>query len=120
MSFAIRSPARLYRLHESLSRRLRARSFLLLATFAVAVAVVTALLHVSVRLQVLRIGYSLSEEIRVHHDMVAQNQRLRLELAMRKDPAMLERVARERLHMAPPEPSAIRVVKGRPHRERAP
>ena len=103
-------PPRLRRLQRALSQRLRRRGFSQLATVAVAVAVLTALLHVSVRLQVLRIGYALSEETRAHHDLTQQNQRLRLELATRKDPSQVERLARERLRMAPPDPAAIRVL----------
>jgi cell division protein FtsL len=109
------SPARLLRLRRVLSQRLRARSFLFLATVAVALAVGTALLHVSVRLQVLRIGYALSEETRVHHELTQQNNRLRLELATRKDPAQIERVARDCLHMTPPDPGTIRVIQGHGH-----
>ncbi len=104
------SPPRLLRWHRQIQRRLRARGFLYIATLAVALAVGTALLHVSIRLRVLRIGYALSEETRLHHELLEQNQRLRLELATRKDPAMVERVAREHLHMAVPAPAAIRVV----------
>lgn len=103
-------PPRLRRLQRALSQRLRRRGFSQLATVAIAVAVLTALLHVSVRLQVLRIGYALSEETRVHHELVQQNQRLRLELATRKDPVLVERIARERLRMTPPDPEAIRVI----------
>ncbi|MCS6913414.1 MAG: cell division protein FtsL [Myxococcales bacterium] len=101
---------RLQRLHRALLRRLRQRSFIHAATLAVVLGVATALLHVSIRLQVLRIGYALSEETRVHHELVQQNQRLRLELATRKDPALVERIARERLRMSPPDPAAIRVL----------
>lgn len=101
---------RLQRLHRALLRRLRQRSFTHAATLAVLLGVATALLHVSIRLQVLRIGYALSEETRVHHELVQQNQRLRLELATRKDPVLVERIARERLRMTPPDPEAIRVI----------
>ena len=44
--------------------------------------------------------------------LVAQHQHTIADmLATRKDPATIERFARERLHMAPPQPSAIRIVK---------
>lgn len=106
----IRSPARLLRLHQAMMRRMRTQSFLWLATLSVAAAVGAALLHVSVRMQVIRIGYQLSHETRLHHELVQQNQRLRLELATRKDPSQIERLARERLHMTSPDPGAIRVI----------
>jgi cell division protein FtsL len=84
--------------------------------FAVALAltlaalVVVALLHVWTRLEIVRIGYALSEQTRLHQALREHEQRLRLELASRKDPAAIERAARERLHMTPPDPTAIRVV----------
>ena len=84
--------------------------------FAIAVAltltslVVVALLHVWTRLEIVRIGYALSEETKLHQALREHEQRLRLELASRKDPAAIERAAREQLHMAPPDPSAIRVI----------
>jgi cell division protein FtsL len=81
--------------------------------------VTVALLHVWTRLEIVRIGYALSEETKVHQALREHEQRLRLELATRKDPAAIERAARERLHMAPPEPTAIRVV-SRPTQPAAP
>jgi cell division protein FtsL len=107
-------PPRLRRLQRAIAHRLRQRSFSQLATLAVVLAVGTALLHVSIRMQVLRVGYALSEETKAHHDLVQQNQRLRLELATRKDPALVERLARERLRMSPPDPAAIRVIERAP------
>ncbi len=87
--------------------------------FAIALAltltslVIVALLHVWTRLEIVRIGYALSEETRLHQALREHEQRLRLELATRKDPAAIERVAREQLHMAPPDPSAIRLISQR-------
>ena len=72
--------------------------------------VIVALLHVWTRLEIVRIGYALSEETKLHQTLREHEQRLRLELASRKDPAAIERIAREQLHMAPPEPSSIRIV----------
>jgi cell division protein FtsL len=99
-------------------RRLRARGFQATASLAIAIGVCMALLHVSVRLRVIRVGYALSQETQIRHDLMEQNQRLRLELAARKDPGTIERLARERLKMVPPDPGAIRVVRtgkdGRP------
>ena len=44
----------------------------------------------------------LSEQTKIHRALREHEQRLRLELATQKDPAAIERVAREQLHMAPP------------------
>lgn len=78
--------------------------------------VIVALLHVWTRLEIVRIGYALSEQTKIHQALREHEQRLRLELATRKDPAAIERAARERLHMVPPDSTAIRVV----HRVSAP
>ncbi len=82
---------------------------------AIVVLVGAALLHVWTRLEVIRIGYALSEQTKIHRALREHEQRLRLELATQKDPAAIERVAREQLHMAPPDPSSIRVISGVRH-----
>lgn len=89
----------------------RTRSYGVIVTLTLLSLVVVALLHVWTRLEVIRIGYELSQQSRLHQALVQHNQRLRLELATRKDPATVERIARERLQMVPPDPSAIRVLR---------
>lgn len=103
--------ARLNRLQRAVLRRLRARGFSVAATLAIAIGVVMALLHVSVRLRVIRVGYALSQQTQLRHNLTEQNQRLRLELAARKDPATIERLAKEHLKMVPPDPGAIRLLR---------
>ena len=90
--------------------RLRKRSATFLVSVGVVSAVAAALLHVYVRLQVIHVGYDLARENKARHELTEHNQKLRLELEMRKDPAVIERRAREELHMAPPDPSSIRVI----------
>lgn len=82
---------------------------------AIVVLVGAALLHVWTRLEVIRIGYALSEQTKIHRALREHEQRLRLELATQKDPAAIERVAREQLHMAPPDPSSIRIISAPRH-----
>lgn len=74
------------------------------------VATLAALAHVWVRLQVIAVGYDLSRETKLRHDLAEMNQRLSLELRTRTDLALVERAARETLHMTPPDPRTIRVV----------
>lgn len=69
-----------------------------------------ALLHVWVHLQVITVGYELSRENRWRHDLSELNQRLQLELRTRTDLLAIEKAARERLKMVPPEARAIRVL----------
>src|SRR5438105_4942654 len=77
----------------------------------IALMSVAALVHVYVHLQLIEMGYELSRESRLGHDLGEQNQKLRLELAVRNDPATVERRAREELHMEPPDPRLIRVLR---------
>jgi cell division protein FtsL len=84
----------------------------LAVALAVGVITVAALLHVWVHLQVIAVGYDLSRELRARHDLTELNQRLSLEKRTRMDLAVVERAARAQLHMAPPDPRAIRVVRG--------
>ena len=76
----------------------------------VAACVAAALVQVYVHLQVIHVGYDLSKESKIHHELGEQNQKLRLELAVRKDPAVIERRAREELGMTPPDPRLLRVL----------
>ena len=89
----------------------RSPTYGILVSISTAVLVGAALLHVWTRLEVIRIGYALSEQSKLHRALREHEQRLRLELATQKDPAAIERVAREQLHMAPPDPSSIRILK---------
>ena len=80
------------------------------AALALASAVVVALIHVWIHLQVISFGYDLARESKTRHDLAEQNQKLRLELETRKDPSVIERRAREELHMTTPDPAAIRLL----------
>jgi cell division protein FtsL len=77
---------------------------------AIAAVAGAAMLHVWVHLQVIAVGYDLSRETKARHDLSEMNQRLALELRTRMDLSVVEKVAREQLHMAPPDPRTIRVL----------
>jgi cell division protein FtsL len=87
----------------------KARPHFLIA-LVVAVVAAAALVHVWVHLQVIAVGYEISRETRMRHDLTEANQRLALELRTRMDLAVVEKLARERLKMTPPDPRAIRVL----------
>jgi cell division protein FtsL len=70
-----------------------------------------ALVHVRIRLQQIHTGYALSQQRRTAHELTQAQKRLRIEAAVLKHPARIERIARTRLGMAPPEPTAIHVVR---------
>ncbi|HRI51142.1 MAG TPA: hypothetical protein PLW65_13265, partial [Pseudomonadota bacterium] len=64
----------------ALSWPARTRSYGVILTLTLTSLVVVALLHVWTRLEVIRIGYELSLQSRLHQALVQHNQRLRLEL----------------------------------------
>ena len=82
----------------------------LVIALTVACAVAIALAHVWVHLRVIEAGYALSRESRVRHELADQNQKLRLELDVRRSPKSIDERARRDLHMAPPDPALIRVI----------
>jgi cell division protein FtsL len=82
-----------------------------LIVVAVGAATLLALTHVWMHLQLIAVGYDISRETRARHDLLEQNQRLSLELRTRMDLALVEKQARETLHMVPPDPRAIRVLR---------
>ena len=94
--------------------RLRRRSGAFQVSILLAAVVAAALGHVHLHLQLLQVGYHLSAETRLRHDLGEQKQKLRLEAATRRDPAVIERRAREELGMAPPRPDAIRILRAAP------
>jgi cell division protein FtsL len=72
--------------------------------------VVAGLMHVALRYQVMQAGYAIAEELHEKHVLEEENRKLRLEQSLLRDPARIERIAREKLSMVRPEPTQIRVV----------
>jgi cell division protein FtsL len=67
----------------------------------------TGVFHVWSRTRVVAVGYALGELQRDHVSLTAEHDRLRIEVETLRSPAVLERVARSRLGMAPPAPGAV-------------
>jgi cell division protein FtsL len=63
--------------------------------------------HVWSRTRVLAAGYELGRLESEHRQLLAERDRLKLEVATLRSPGRLERFARERLGMAPPAPGAV-------------
>jgi cell division protein FtsL len=63
--------------------------------------------HVWSRTRVQRVGYELGRLEVEHRQLLAERDRLNLEVATLRSPGRLERFARERLGMAPPAPGAV-------------
>jgi cell division protein FtsL len=73
-----------------------------------AVATIWGLVHVSVRLQLISVGYEISRQTQLQHDLTELTQRLSLELRTRMDLGTVEKLARERLGMVPIDPQRVR------------
>ena len=69
--------------------------------------VVAGVFHVWSRTRVLAAGYALGELQKEHVTLASEHDRLRIEVETLRSPAMLERVARTRLGMAPPAPGVV-------------
>lgn len=76
----------------------------------IAAATLVAMAHVWLHLQVLTLGYQLSKQHQRRQALLEAQQRLTLELRTRSDMAAVERIARDRLRMAPPDPRTLRHV----------
>ena len=70
-----------------------------------------ALAHVTVRLNVIRLGYAITEQTRERRELEEQNRRLRVELALLRGPERIERLAHDKLGMIRPDPTEIRVLR---------
>jgi cell division protein FtsL len=83
-----------------------------LARTSLVVLVVAALgvFHVWARTRVVAAGYELGELQRQHVALTSEHDRLRIEVETLRSPALLEKVARTRLGMAPPAPGAVSVA----------
>lgn len=66
-----------------------------------------AVAHVASRVTVVSAGYEVSQLGHQNRSLVQENDRLKLELATLKSPARLEKLARERLGMAPVPAGAV-------------
>lgn len=87
---------------------------LLPAILVCGVFAAVGIMHVTSRVMVVGVGYSLSKLETDNRDLVRENDRLKLELAMMKSPSRLEKLAREQLGMMPPPPGTIiPLVEGR-------
>jgi cell division protein FtsL len=83
------------------------RSGITRPTLLVLLLVAVGVFHVWSRTRVLTAGYALGELQRDHVTLTSEHDRLRIEVETLRSPAVLERVARTRLGMAPPAPGAV-------------
>jgi cell division protein FtsL len=72
------------------------------------VATVWGLIHVWVRLQLIAVGYEISRQHEIQHQLTELSQRLSLELRTRMDLGSIEKLARDRLKMESPDAQKLR------------
>ena len=84
---------------------------LLPAALLVVLFAAVGIVHVTSRVLVVKVGYQLSTLDQASGELMREHDRLKLELATLRSPARLESIARQKLLMGPPSPSAIFHVK---------
>jgi cell division protein FtsL len=94
---------------ESAGRRQRPRHVMSIAFLALGLVGV-ALLHVWLRLQVVRMGYALSTTSKLQNQLEQENRELKVELATLTSPDRLEALSRRRLGLRPPEKGQVIVL----------
>ena len=72
--------------------------------------IAAVLVHVWLRLQVVRMGYVLSTTSKLHNRLEQENRELKLELATLMSPDRLEALARQRLGLGAPEKGQVIVL----------
>jgi cell division protein FtsL len=63
------------------------------------------------RLEVINLGYRISQVDKNRKDLLRVNRELKLEIASLKSPSRLEKIGRENLNLFPPEPKQIVMVR---------
>lgn len=86
---------------------LRDRRGLGVWAFLLALITAGALAHVAVRLHGIQIAYDVGRERRINAQLEEQRRRLHIEIGMLKDPHRVIAIARDQLHMGPPEPANV-------------
>jgi cell division protein FtsL len=84
--------------------------FMVIGALLILVLIGTVLIHVWLRLQVVRLGYVLSTTSKLQTRLEQENRELKLELAKMTSPDRLESLARQRLGMATPEKGQVVVL----------
>jgi cell division protein FtsL len=73
--------------------------------------IVSSLFFVWSRIQVIQLGYEISNALKEGRSLVGANKRLRLEIATLKSYARIEKVAVEELKMSKPKPEQVIVIR---------
>lgn len=88
----------------------RPRRFFVIGALMSLVLIGVVLIHVWLRLQVVRFGYVLSTTSKLQTRLEQENRELKLELAKMTSPDRLEALARQRLGLVTPEKGQVVVL----------
>ncbi len=86
-------------------------SFLLLFTFLMLLFIGGSLFYVWSRIQVIQLGYEISNALKEERALTETNKKLKLEIATLKSYARIEKVAVEQLRMVKPKPEQVIVIR---------
>jgi cell division protein FtsL len=86
-------------------------NLLILFTLLILFLIGGSLFYVWSRIQVIRLGYEISNALKEEKALTEGNKRLRLEIATLKSYARIEKLAVEELRMAKPKPEQVIVIR---------
>jgi cell division protein FtsL len=86
-------------------------NLLLLVTLLLLFLVGGSLFYVWSRIQVIQLGYEISNVLKVERTLTEENKKLRVEIATLKSYARIEKLAVEELRMAKPKPEQVIVIR---------
>jgi cell division protein FtsL len=86
-------------------------NFLILFTLLMLFFIGGSLFYVWSRIQVIQLGYEISNSLKEERGLIEANKKLRLEIATLKSYARIERLAVEELKMAKPKPEQVIVIR---------
>src|SRR5215475_13494203 len=114
MAAAVNAPARRAdhpkRERLTTAERRRGRRHIFLTTLLGLGLIALVLLHVWLRLQVVKTGYVLSTASKLQNRLEQENRELKIELATMTSPDRLESLARRRLGLVPPEKGQVIIL----------
>lgn len=86
-------------------------NFLLLFALLLLFLIGGSLFYVWSRIQVIQLGYEISNALKVERTLTEESKKLRLEIATLKSYARIEKVAVEELRMTKPKPEQVIVIR---------
>ena len=86
-------------------------NLLILFTLLILFFIGGSLFYVWSRIQVIRLGYEISNAMKEERALTEANKKLRLEIATLKSYARIEKLALEELRMAKPRPEQVIVIR---------